>query len=50
MEDLWSSKKEHFPQDLINSAKYKLEEVFTYVITSLLADGSPSPVRWRGGS
>ena len=45
----WGSKKdrEYFPQGLINSAKDKLEEVFMYVLTSLLADGSPSPVSWR---
>ena len=50
MEDLWSNTKEHFPQGLTNSAKDKLEEVFTYVMASLPADGSPSPVGWRGGT
>ena len=50
MEDLWSSTKEYFPRGLTNSAKYKLEEDFMYVMTSLPADGSPSPVGWRGGS
>ena len=41
----WGSKKDldYFPQGLINSAKGKLE-VFMYVMTSLLADGSPFPV------